>query len=206
MKTMQRKDPATQAQARKKIMTAALALFSERGFKATTTREIAREACVNEVTIFRNFGNKEKLLETVLEDRMDLDSVPVEISLGLTENPEKDLLNFCTLTHSRLAIRADLFRIMLREQGANPLVQKKLGEFPPRIKAFWVKALGDILGTRARKELDMETAAIFLTSYFLRNLIMEAMIGVDPFHELSEETTGQVVDIFLNGVISRGDV
>ena len=52
---------------RTRVLTAAGRLFAERGLDAATTREIAREAGVNEVTLFRLFQNKEGLRSAVLE-------------------------------------------------------------------------------------------------------------------------------------------
>lgn len=49
------------------ILAAARKLFSQNGFEATTTKEIAIEANVNEVTIFRLFGTKQVLLEKMLD-------------------------------------------------------------------------------------------------------------------------------------------
>ncbi|CAM5359336.1 TetR family transcriptional regulator OS=Lysinibacillus sphaericus OX=1421 GN=LS41612_14115 PE=4 SV=1 [Lysinibacillus sphaericus] len=46
-----------------RIMDAALQLISEKGYTAATTKAIADLAQVNEVTIFRHFGNKEGLLK-----------------------------------------------------------------------------------------------------------------------------------------------
>ncbi|WP_199613791.1 TetR/AcrR family transcriptional regulator [Paenibacillus alkalitolerans] len=47
-----------------KILMAAIDLMSEKGYDGTTTKEIAAAAGVNEVTLFRHFGTKQKLLET----------------------------------------------------------------------------------------------------------------------------------------------
>jgi AcrR family transcriptional regulator len=47
------------------ILTAARDLFSEKGFSATTTKEIAKNAGVNEVTLFRRFESKLKLFQAV---------------------------------------------------------------------------------------------------------------------------------------------
>lgn len=51
--------------ARQKIMEAAGRLFAEKGYTETTTLAIAREAGVNETTIFRNFGNKKNLYSEI---------------------------------------------------------------------------------------------------------------------------------------------
>lgn len=51
---------------REKLLTSGLRLFSSKGFIATTTREVAKEAGVAEITLFRHFPTKEKLLEDVI--------------------------------------------------------------------------------------------------------------------------------------------
>jgi AcrR family transcriptional regulator len=53
---------------RKRILEAALNLFSDKGFYATTTRKIAEKAEVNEVTLFRHFKSKAILFQEVLND------------------------------------------------------------------------------------------------------------------------------------------
>jgi AcrR family transcriptional regulator len=54
--------------ARQRLIQAALELFTTQGVSGTTTREIADKAEVNEVTLFRHFGNKHGLLLAVLEE------------------------------------------------------------------------------------------------------------------------------------------
>lgn len=49
-----------------RILDAAAALFAERGYQATTTRAVAEAAGVNEVTLFRGYGNKQGVLAAVV--------------------------------------------------------------------------------------------------------------------------------------------
>jgi len=53
-------------QTKQKLLDAALKLFSKNGYKATTTRAIAIEADLNELTLFRRFGTKENLFNEVM--------------------------------------------------------------------------------------------------------------------------------------------
>lgn len=48
---------------RRLLLESARALFAERGYAGTSTREIARAASVTEPMIFRHFGSKAKLFE-----------------------------------------------------------------------------------------------------------------------------------------------
>jgi AcrR family transcriptional regulator len=47
--------------ARERLVRAAIQVFSEKGFSGASTREIARRARVNPVTLFRTFNSKEQL-------------------------------------------------------------------------------------------------------------------------------------------------
>jgi AcrR family transcriptional regulator len=49
-----------------RILRAATGVFAKRGVSGATTREIARRARVNEVTVFRHFRNKDELLRRVI--------------------------------------------------------------------------------------------------------------------------------------------
>ena len=53
---------------RERIVSSALSLFAEQGITATPTKQIAEEAAVNEVTLFRQFGSKQGLLLAVLQE------------------------------------------------------------------------------------------------------------------------------------------
>lgn len=53
---------------RQRLIQSALELFMAEGVSGTTTRQIAEAAEVNEVTLFRQFGNKHGLLLAVLEE------------------------------------------------------------------------------------------------------------------------------------------
>ena len=55
------------SQTKERLLDATLRLISEKGYLRATTKEIAREAGVTELTLFRHFGSKENLFEEVLK-------------------------------------------------------------------------------------------------------------------------------------------
>ena len=76
---------------RQKLIEAAARVYGEHGFRGATTRRIAEEAGVNEVTLFRHFGSKEALIAecvkhcaTTVEDGT-LPDVPLDPERELTE-------------------------------------------------------------------------------------------------------------------------
>jgi AcrR family transcriptional regulator len=52
---------------RRVIVEAAVALFSQKGFRGTTTKEIAETAGCSEATIFKHFATKDELYSAILE-------------------------------------------------------------------------------------------------------------------------------------------
>lgn len=61
----------TEVSTRNKIIAAALNVFARDGIPRATTRIIAEEAGVNEVTLFRHFTNKDGLLQAVFNTVAD---------------------------------------------------------------------------------------------------------------------------------------
>src|SRR5262245_52609914 len=54
---------------RQDILKAAMQLVAKKGFRGTTTRDLATQAEVNEAIIFRHFKNKEELYSAILEHK-----------------------------------------------------------------------------------------------------------------------------------------
>ncbi|HUR99444.1 MAG TPA: TetR/AcrR family transcriptional regulator [Pyrinomonadaceae bacterium] len=54
---------------REQILQTAVNLFSQRGFKGTTTKEIAKAAGVSEAIIFRHFATKDELYGAILHSK-----------------------------------------------------------------------------------------------------------------------------------------
>src|SRR3989304_5048464 len=57
----------TAEERRRQIVKVAMRLFSMRGFKGTTTREIAERAKISEATIFKHFAKKEHLYSAIID-------------------------------------------------------------------------------------------------------------------------------------------
>jgi len=52
---------------RERILQATIRVYAEAGFRGATTRRVAQEAGVNEITLFRHFGTKEALVKAALK-------------------------------------------------------------------------------------------------------------------------------------------
>ena len=86
---------------RHRILAAAARVYSQYGFRGATTRLIAAEAGVNEVTLFRTFGSKAELLQAMLQSQVTANSAPA-ISGDLSD-PVSEITTWCSalLVHLR---------------------------------------------------------------------------------------------------------
>jgi AcrR family transcriptional regulator len=88
---------------RERLLEAAARVYARFGYAGTTTRRVAEEAGLNEVTLFRHFGTKERLLaEAVL---VHTGEVPAALLPGEPADPPAELARWCErhLAHVRSA-------------------------------------------------------------------------------------------------------
>jgi AcrR family transcriptional regulator len=113
------------------LLTAALKVFAATGTRGATTRRIAQEAGVNEVTLFRHFGSKEALIKQAVsstnEDVMlnRLPDHPVD--------PEQELLAWARIHYQFLFSIRSFIRIGMAEFLEHPEVTMATCRFPVRI-------------------------------------------------------------------------
>jgi TetR/AcrR family transcriptional regulator len=82
------------ADRQRQLLEAALNVFSRRGYKGTTTKEIAAAAGVTEAIIFQHFPSKEALYSAVLEIHLDTDEEQkwiAEINDCIERNDDEEL-------------------------------------------------------------------------------------------------------------------
>ena len=174
-----------------KILNAALELFSEEGFKATSTSKVAKRAGVSEGLIFRHFKNKDGLLEAIIklgEER----AKTLFADIVLESDPKAVLrktFDLYEIGHKNQE-EADFWKLQhkikweLEEYGAyklEPLENaltiafEKLGYEAPRKEANLILLIMDGIGTRSflHKEFDIESMLKYLKEKtFLINLLI----------------------------------
>ena len=72
------------------ILKAALQLFAQEGFSATSTSKVAKAAGVSEGLIFKHFGNKEGLLAAIMDEGKQ--SVKVKMAEVVMASEPKDVI------------------------------------------------------------------------------------------------------------------
>ncbi len=106
---------------RQRLIEAALELFVTFGVTETTTKQIAELAQVNEVTLFRNFGNKHGLLLAVIEDAAVSSFGQTLIQqASRTERPDQAIKDYANAFLDALEHIPEVVRSLIGEAGQYP--------------------------------------------------------------------------------------
>jgi AcrR family transcriptional regulator len=105
---------------RTRILEAARRVYSQFGWRGATTRRIAEAAGVNEVTIFRQFGTKDALLDAVMAHSASTEAIPPLPQVP--ENPEQELTQWLLAHHTRLCEMREMIRQMMGQAVERPEV------------------------------------------------------------------------------------
>src|ERR1041384_2593116 len=103
---------------REALLKATIKLFSELGSRGATTRRIAQEAGVNEVTLFRHFASKEILLSEAL--RWFAEQVTLQRLPDRPVNPAAELTEWARDHHRHLHKIRALIRTSMGEYEEHP--------------------------------------------------------------------------------------
>src|SRR5829696_10395555 len=183
---------------RDQLLDAAVRVYAETGYRGATTRRIAHEAGVNEVTLFRHFGSK----DTLLQEALAWESRHVIEGVGLPAepvDPQNELLEFCRRQHRVLLASGPLIRTSMAEFGEHPeatrLVCQSALRIAEELQQYLVR-----LGAAglARGEWEPRAAAAML----MGTLFSDAM-GRECMPERfppEQEAIAQYVELFLRAI------
>ena len=160
------------------ILKAALQLFAREGFHATSTSKVAKHAGVSEGLIFRHFGNKEGLLQAILEEGENklkdllvdivMESEPTEVIRKTILMPGKVKESDYDFWKLQYKLKWELE--VSNDKKMEPLIMaltnafKKLNYQDPEMEAELLSIVIDGIGSSVLKgsELDIEKMLDFL--------------------------------------------
>jgi len=184
---------------RQRMLDAAAQVFAEKGYARATTRELAAAAEVNEVTLFRHFGSKEKLFNAVLE-QYGGPSVSEALEIQLSGDYRQDMLMMGKLILNVLLERSEAILMMLCEASHFPEARQLVAQNPRVLRQMLARYLqGQIERGRVRP-LDPETMAQAFWGMFFSYAISRTILEEIPQPELApEDVVSQCVEIFVAG-------
>ena len=185
---------------RKRILAAARHVFSRDGFQGATTREIAREAGVNEVTIFRHFHTRDELLHATLKESC----ASLDALVQPEENWREDLFGclerFVREVYAHLKGKEALVRAFTSEASIlSESTRRTLQEFMLRRKALLVACLEEAQKAGlVRTGLDLSAAADLIPDAVRSAMLRHTAFGDDP-ESVARHLKG-ITEIFYQGI------
>lgn len=193
--------PPAAVSTRDKLLEAAMRVFARDGIHAATTRAIAQEAGVNEVTLFRHFQNKDGLLSEVMKAAVQIHH---QHSLGdeaeWTGNLKKNLKRFAEGFYAMLERDEAFIRTMIGEARRHPEHSKRvIMEAVKPVRARFIANLQSAQKAgQVRRGLDLATTADAFTAMLLGGMLRNTGHCVEEYSP--SEYVATCVDIFAAGL------
>jgi AcrR family transcriptional regulator len=181
-----------------RILAAAKAVYAQHGFRGATTRLIAIEAGVNEVTLFRTFGSKAALFEALMLTHVPQSPIP-ELP-DHPGDPEREMTDWCAAVLRHMRENSALIRTSFGEIEERPDAAISMCEGPncaAMILTDYVLRL-QTLGIAA-VDGDIPTSVAMLMSSMFGDAISR---GVMPnnFPQPQDEAPARYVRVFMRGL------
>ena len=182
---------------RHRILAAAAHVYAQYGFRGATTRLIATEAGVNEVTLFRTFGSKAKLLQAMLSQASATAAPTIVDDI---RDPQAAITAWCATTLDYLRGHAHLIRKTIAEAEERPDAACAACEGPNSAGAslvLYVERLRE--EGLADTDADVDVAvSMFMSAMFGDALYREIM--PQAFPQPVEQAPAKYVQTFLRAV------
>jgi AcrR family transcriptional regulator len=190
---------------RERILQAAARVYAQHGFRGATTRLIAIEAGVNEVSLFRTFGSKAALFEAMMQQHAAASPLP-----ALPEqpgNPREEITTWCAALLGHMREWRSLIRKSFGELEERPAAAVVMCEGPNCAASALARYVGRLqeLGL-ADESADVSTAISMLISSMFGDAICRDVIP-NAFPEPAEAAPAKYVAVFLRavGALEAGD-
>jgi AcrR family transcriptional regulator len=193
------------ANTKQQLLEATLKLISEKGYLGATTREIAQEAGVTELTLFRHFGSKERLFEELLSSYTILPKL-------------KELLPELKDSSYEKALELIAMRVLLTLKERKAMIKIMYSEvtiYPEKIRAVYNRFVDEVRATLAGFFATMQrrgaltncspdmAARVFLWILFSYFRSEEIMRPGGMKKESIEKNVQEIIDIFMHGTINK---
>ena len=187
------------------ILTAALKIFSVKGFAATKLDEVAKEAGVSKGTLYLYFESKEVLFKAVVSEFVLPQIAKAEEHAENFDGSIKELM-FNLVEQWRINILdtelSGIPKIMMSEASNFPELAKFYSENVIQRTRRFISQLIEIGIQRGEiKPCDAEhTARVFLTPMVFSAIWQHSLAAFDENYDCNAYLS-QTLDIFLNGIL-----
>jgi AcrR family transcriptional regulator len=185
------------------IEDAAIRLFLEQGYHATSMRQIADQAELALGGIYNHFSSKDEIFEAIIVDQHPYKRILPLILEVEGDTAEEFLGNAFRIVVSELGKQPEFINLMFIElvefKGKHGSVM--LREIAPKVLPVFEKVI------KARKDLRITNPAVLMRSFFgmiISYFVTEMVIANSVVSKLMPKNSTDVyIDIFLKGVLKE---
>jgi len=166
------------AKTRHRLLEAARAEFSEKGLECATTRSIAERAGCNEVTLFRHFDSKQKLLSSVVQETSEEFRLICNCSGNMSGDLMEDLLHYGQAYNDSTERCQGMIRTLIGEGSRRPNLCKELiGDvLEPFHRSLSHYLQTQIQAGKVRADLDTAVFAEIFTSALMGSMLRRSSV------------------------------
>lgn len=187
------------ATAKERILDASARLFIINGYKKTTTKLIAQEARVNEVTIFRLFGSKEGIVQEIVKSKLPyLRSIQMYFESQAAFDLEKDLIKAGDLYYEVVSNNIEMIMVLSHEMGT--AFHQAFSIIPTELKATLIRYFTKMQKDKKAIVIDPEILAISFISSNIGFAMVNKVFNNGFIKVTSEEFIKQNIRAFVRGI------
>ncbi len=189
-----------------RVLEATKNLLVKHGYKGTTTRRIAENAGVNEVTLFRKYKSKDGLLGAAL---VDVEANALASFESVFDTNKDTYLDTSLRTMGLNLIRfardeQDLMILQFAEGLRMPSVADSLSSVSQRILTHLTEYFEEQIRRGKMRQIEPKIAALVFMSYVSYGHIAQLLLG-DDFIEDHEKSLDDFLDVFTGGILEFDD-
>ena len=183
-----------------KIIDAAMRLVRDKGYVATTTKEIARVAGVNECTLFRKFDSKKDIVLQGANQTGWRANVTPEIFENVTWDLRKDLEMFMRAYIDRMTPDFVNLSIGLRAPQLYEETKQLIMKVPQAFLITFTDYLDKMCEMGKIPEKDFKTLALTIFSATFGYTFLNASFGKELTDVEEDEYVKESVQMFIEGI------
>ena len=183
-----------------KIIDAAMILVRDKGYVATTTKEIARIAGVNECTLFRKFESKKDIVLQGANQRGWRANVTPEIFENVTWDLRKDLEMFMRAYIDRMTPDFVNLSIGLRAPQLYEETKELIMKVPQAFLRTFTDYLNKMCAMGKIPEKDFEALALTVFSATFGYTFLNASFGKELTEIEKDRYINESVQMFVKGI------
>lgn len=175
-------------------------VFARDGIQGATTRTIAKKAGVNEVTLFRLFESKERLLAEVLANERQAQCDTLSAKTAWTDDLRADLRAHAVAFNAMLERNEAMIRTIIGEARRHPAHAKQVIQeaVRPARDAFIAYLTSARREGRVRKDVKLPAAVDMFTGMLLSGMLRRTSHGITDY--TTKHYLDTCLEIFVSGI------